>query len=75
MIITDLAVFRFHPETKRAFVSSIHPGVDPEAVVERAGFEVDVPGNVERTRTPDASAVALLREMDPAGVYLKQPKA
>src|SRR5262245_11655447 len=43
MIITDLAVFRFHPDSRRAFVSSIHPGVEPDAVVERAGFELEVP--------------------------------
>ncbi|HZO97283.1 MAG TPA: CoA-transferase [Gaiellaceae bacterium] len=74
MIITDLAVFRFRPDTRRAFVSSIHPGVDPEAVIEGAGFAVDLPDEVEQTPTPDASAVALLREMDPAGVYLKRPQ-
>jgi glutaconate CoA-transferase subunit B len=74
MIITDLAVFRFHPQTRRAFVSSIHPGVDPADVVERAGFEVEVDADVPRTATPGDDAVELLRSMDPAGVYLKRPK-
>jgi acyl CoA:acetate/3-ketoacid CoA transferase beta subunit len=75
MIITDLAVFRFHPHTRRAFVSSIHPGVDPADVVERAGFRVELADDVPRTPAPGDDAVELLRSMDPAGVYLKRPKS
>jgi len=73
MIITDLAVFRFHPETRRALVSSIHPNVDPADVVERAGFAVEVPAGIARTPVPDAGIVDRLRAMDPDGVYLKRP--
>src|SRR5579871_266048 len=43
MIITDLAVFRFEAETRRVYVSSVHPGVDPSEVVDRAGFALEVP--------------------------------
>lgn len=71
MIITDLAVLRFHPETRRAFVDSIHPGVEPATVVERTGFAVEVPDGIARTPVPDAATVQLLRSMDPAGVYLR----
>jgi glutaconate CoA-transferase subunit B len=74
MIITDLAVFRFHPETRRAFVASIHPGVEPGDVVGRAGFEVEVGADVPRTPAPGGDEVELLRSMDPGGVYLKRPK-
>jgi glutaconate CoA-transferase subunit B len=72
MIITDLAVFRFAPDTKRAYVSSIHPGVDPATVVERAGFDVVVDEQVARTPVPGDDEVRLLRSMDPDGVYLKR---
>ena len=71
MIITDLCVFRFDPTTKRAFVSSIHPGVDPATVVERAGFYIELGKDVSRTDAPDDATVALLRAMDPNGVYLR----
>lgn len=74
LLITDLAVFRFDPVTRRAFVSSVHPGVEPSAVVERAGFDLDLPDDVARTPEPDADAVGLLRAMDPDGVYLKRPQ-
>jgi glutaconate CoA-transferase subunit B len=74
MIITDLAVFRFDPDTRRAFVSSIHPGVEPATVVERTGFDIAVPDGVPRTPAPDDRTLALLRAMDPDGVYLRRPR-
>jgi glutaconate CoA-transferase subunit B len=74
MIITDLAVFRFDPVTKRAFVGSVHPGVDPELVVERAGFAVELGDGVATTPEPGEDALLLLRTMDPNEMYLKRPK-
>jgi glutaconate CoA-transferase subunit B len=74
MIITDLAVFRFDPITRRAFVGSIHPGVAPATVVERTGFDLDVPDAAPRTPAPDDRTLALLRAMDPGGVYLRRPR-
>jgi glutaconate CoA-transferase subunit B len=74
MIITDLAIFRFDPETRRAFVSSVHPGVDPATVVERTGFDIVVPPGVARTPAPDDRTLALLRAMDPDGIYLRRPR-
>jgi acyl CoA:acetate/3-ketoacid CoA transferase beta subunit len=74
MLITDLAVFRFHPTTRRAFVSTIHPGVDPALLVERTGFAITIPEDVGRTIAPDAATVERLHAMDPAGVYLKPPR-
>jgi glutaconate CoA-transferase, subunit B len=75
MIITDLAVFRFDGITRRAFVSSIHPGVEPATVIERTGFDIEVPPEVARTPAPDETMVARLRAMDPAGVYLRGPRS
>ena len=72
MIITDLAIFRFDPTTRRAVVSSIHPGVDPATVVQRTGFDVAVPTGTPRTPAPDDRTLGLLRAMDPGGVYLRQ---
>ncbi len=74
MIITDLAVFRFDPETKRAYVTSIHPGVDSQAVIDGAGFKVEIGPDVERTVLPENAAVDFLRAMDPTGVYLRGAK-
>jgi glutaconate CoA-transferase subunit B len=71
MIITDLVVFRFDDTTKKAYVASIHPGVDPAEVVARTGFAVDVSDATPRTPQPDRETVELLRSLDPDGVYLR----
>ena len=42
--------------------------------VERAGFEIELTQDVPRTPAPDEATVALLRTMDPNGVYLRQSK-
>lgn len=72
MLITDLAVFRFDPTTRRAFVSSLHPGVEARTVVERTGFAISIDGDVDRTPAPAAEILDRLRAMDPTGVYLKR---
>lgn len=70
-IITDLAVFRFDPDTGRARVGSIHPGIEPADVIARTGFEVDLPRTIERTAEPDPGSLEILRRMDPSGIYLR----
>ncbi len=75
MLITDLAVFRFHSDTRRAFVSSLHPGVDAATVVARTGFAVTIEPDVERTPAPGPGILERLRAMDPNGVYLKRQPA
>jgi acyl CoA:acetate/3-ketoacid CoA transferase beta subunit len=74
MIITDLAVLRFDVRTRRAFISSVHPGVDPGDVVAKTGFAVELDPELAQTPTPGGEAVQLLRKMDARGVYIKEPK-
>ncbi len=63
-IVTNLAVFGFD-EAGRVMVASIHPGVDPQAVVDATGFAIDV-SNAPSTRLPDAEELRLIREvLDP----------
>lgn len=71
MLITDMAVFRFDPQTKRAHLASIHSGVDPADVVANAGFAIELHDGIPRTPQPDAATVELLRSLDPDGVYLR----
>ncbi|MEZ3158920.1 CoA-transferase [Microbacterium sp. BWT-B31] len=74
MLITDMAVFRFDPVTKRAYASSIHAGVDPAEAAELCGFDVEITEKTPRTPEPDAATVALLRSLDPDGVYLRNAR-
>lgn len=74
-IITDLAVFRFDPVSRCAVVGSIHPGVDPADLIAQTGFQVDIPAAPAITPEPDEPTVALLRAMDPTGVYLRDRRS
>lgn len=66
VIVTNLAVFDY-AEDGTVSVRSIHPGVDPQAVVDATGFPIDVEG-APSTRVPTTEELRLIREvLDPRG--------
>ncbi len=71
MIITDLAVMKFHPESKAMMVVSLNPGVEIEQVKENTGFELIIPDVIGRTEAPTAEELRILRdEVDPLKVVI-----
>ncbi|MBN1153078.1 MAG: hypothetical protein JXA58_07700 [Dehalococcoidia bacterium] len=72
MILTDKAVFRFHPVTRLAVLESIHPGVSLSEVIASTGFSHDyMPEKVDVTPPPSTEELRLLREViDPDGAML-----
>lgn len=72
MILTDKAIFDFHPETKLARLKSIHPGVSLDEVQKNTGFVHNyVPHDVPETPMPSSEEIRILREVvDPRGVLL-----
>jgi glutaconate CoA-transferase subunit B len=70
-VITDRAVFGFHPETKRMMLLSVHPGNRVEDVLCTMGFRPVVPRRVPFTKPPTAGQLRLIREViDPERMYL-----
>ncbi len=70
-VITDLAVYGFHPETREMVLESVHAGVAVEDVRANVGWDLRVPPEVRTTPAPEPEALALLREeIDPTGIYL-----
>jgi len=70
-VITDKAIFGFHPESKRMMLISIHPGYTVEDVVTTMGFEPLVPGKIPFTEPPTKDQVRLIREqIDPHRMYM-----
>jgi glutaconate CoA-transferase subunit B len=70
-VITDKAIFGFHPETKQMMVISIHPGNTIEDVVGTMGFVPVVPQQVPFTEPPDKEQLRLIREViDPRKMYM-----
>lgn len=62
LVVTNLAVMDFDPESKRMRLISIHPGVSLETVVENTGFELLQPSHVSVTAAPTPEELRLIRE-------------
>ena len=62
-MITDLAVWRPHPESKELQVASLHPGVTREAVQESVGWKVSFAGDMTETPPPSAEELSVLRDL------------
>jgi len=70
-VITDKAIFGFHPETKQMILMSIHPGNTIEDVVETMGFAPVVPKYVPYTEPPEKEQLRIIREViDPRKMYM-----
>jgi glutaconate CoA-transferase subunit B len=70
-VITDKAIFGFHPETKQMMLQSIHPGNTLEDVIGTMGFTPVVPQDVPFTEPPNPEQLRLIREViDPHRMYM-----
>ena len=70
-VITDKAIFGFHPETKQMMLVSIHPGNTLEDVLGTMGFAPVVPQQVPFTEPPAEEQLRLIREViDPQRMYM-----
>jgi glutaconate CoA-transferase subunit B len=70
-VITDKAIFGFHPETKEMSLLSIHPGNTVEDVVATMGFKPHVPLEIPFTEPPTTEQLRLIREkIDPDRMYV-----
>ncbi len=70
-MITDKAIFGFHPETKQMMLMSIHPGTTLDDVLGTMGFSPVVPEHVPLTEPPTQEQVRLIREViDPHRMYM-----
>jgi glutaconate CoA-transferase subunit B len=67
-IITPLCVFEFDEIERSAVIRSLHPGVSIEEVVEKTGFDFEVPVNIPETELPTEEELFILRNrIDPKG--------
>ena len=70
-VITDKAIFGFHPQTKQMMLMSIHPGNTLDDVLGSMGFAPLVPQHVPFTEPPTPDQVRLIREViDPQRMYM-----
>jgi glutaconate CoA-transferase subunit B len=70
-VITDKAIFGFHPETKQMMLLSIHPDITLDDVLGTMGFAPVVPEHVPITEPPTPEQLRLIREViDPQRMYM-----
>jgi glutaconate CoA-transferase, subunit B len=69
LVITNLAVLDFDPETDSMRLKSLHPGVTLSDVVEATGFDIVLPAaEVRATAAPTSEQLRLIRDViDPEG--------
>ncbi|MGD9868332.1 MAG: CoA-transferase subunit beta [Hyphomicrobiales bacterium] len=68
-VVTDLGIFGFDPKTRAMRAEALHPGVDPDEVRDKTGFDIEISGNVDRTPAPQGEELAVLRNLDPDRLY------
>jgi len=62
-LITDLAIWKAHPESKEFQVASIHPGVTREQIQDTCSWRVSYADVVEDTLPPTALELKTLRDL------------
>lgn len=67
LVVSNLAVMDFHPDSKKMRLKSVHPGVSVDQVQTATGFELLMPDEpVPETLAPSQAQVDLIRErIDP----------
>lgn len=68
-IITNKCIFRFDPETKEAYLDSVHPGVSVEDVRANVSWDLKVAPEVKVTPPPTEEQLRIIRIIDRAGIY------
>jgi acyl CoA:acetate/3-ketoacid CoA transferase beta subunit len=75
-IVSPLGVFDFATEGNHMRLAALHPGVTVEQVVERTGFELQIPDEVPTSRAPTPQELEILDSvLDPNGVRQRECRA
>ena len=70
LVVTDLAIMGFDPDSKRMQVEALHDGVSREEVQDKTGFDLLFVDDLKTTEPPKEEEVAFLRNLDPDRVYI-----
>ena len=70
-IITTLGVLRFGEEGGEAYLASVHPGKNLDAVRSETGWDLKVADTVAETLPPSESELAAIRRFDPEGFWTR----
>ena len=65
LIVTDLCVMDFEPDSKRMRLCSTHPGVEVDEVLDNTGFELLLADDLHVTPVPSEEQLACIAKLDP----------
>lgn len=71
-VVTNLGVMDFETPDNTMRLRSVHPGVTVDEIVAATGFDLVVPDDVPETRSPTETELALIAEIDPHGLRLRE---
>jgi len=74
LVVTNLCQMDFEPKTKRIRLATVHPHVSVQQVLANTEFDLTVPTDVPTTELPTCEELALLRAIDPDGIYIPRTK-
>ena len=64
LMVTDLAVWKPHPESREFTVATLHPGVTRDRIQETCGWAVRYAGDLAETPAPTAEELDVLRDLN-----------
>ena len=68
-VITTLGVLRFDPNTCEMVLSSTHPGVSVDQVLQNTGWSLGLSENLSQTPAPTEDELVMLKRFDPDGYW------
>ena len=71
-MVTNLGVMDFETPDNTMRLRSVHPGVTVDEIVAATGFDLVIPDDVPATRSPTEAELALIAEIDPNGLRLRE---
>jgi glutaconate CoA-transferase, subunit B len=69
-VVTNMGVFRFHPDTRRMYLAGCFPGLAVQDLLDHMGFDVDVSGAVAIAPPSDLELSILRERCDPQRLIL-----
>ena len=68
-VITTLGVLRFDADTGEMMLSSIHPHIAVDQVLQNTGWQLKVSEKLDRTPAPTPMELEMIRRFDPQGYW------
>lgn len=69
-VVTTMGIYRFDQATREMYLEKIHPGITIEDVRACIQWDIQISPHLTETEPPTEEQVAILRTLDPSGLYL-----